>query len=119
MRLRPVRFHYKPEIDSSGLEQYGLVAEEVAKVYPDLVVYDDHGQPQTVRYHFISAMLLNEVQKQHRRLEDLAQENARLRRTNGALQSRLEHLEAAVGTIQAALDDSDVGGVTTRRVSLR
>jgi hypothetical protein len=70
MKLHPVRFRYKKDIDPSGLEQYGLVAEDVAKVYPNLVVYDDKGQPQTVRYHFVNAMLLNEVQKQARQIAD-------------------------------------------------
>jgi endosialidase-like protein len=70
MELRPVTFQYKPEYDESGLQQYGLIAEEVAKVDPQLVVYDADGTPQTVRYHFINAMLLNEVQKQHRQIED-------------------------------------------------
>jgi hypothetical protein len=74
MQLRPVRFRYKPDIDPSGLEQYGLVAEEVAKVYPDMVVHDDKGQPQTVRYHFVNAMLLNEVQKQARQIGTQAEQ---------------------------------------------
>src|SRR5262249_13840846 len=69
MKLRPVRFRYKKEIDSTGLQQYGLVAEEVAKIYPELVLYDDKGRPLSVRYHFVNAMLLNEVQKQERRLD--------------------------------------------------
>src|SRR5262249_54593116 len=56
LKLRPVRFHYKKDLDPKGLEQYGLVAEEVAKVDPNLVVYDRQGQPQTVRYHFVNAM---------------------------------------------------------------
>ena len=60
-QLRPVRFRYTREIDPSDLQQYGLVAEEVAQVYPELVVYDADGHPQTVRYHFVNAMLLNEV----------------------------------------------------------
>jgi len=50
------------------------VAEEVAKVYPNLVVYDDKGQPQTVRYHFVNAMLLNEVQKQARQIAQLTEQ---------------------------------------------
>ena len=66
MRLRPVAFRYKPQIDPTGLTQYGLIAEEVADVYPDLVVYDRDGRPETVRYHLVNALLLNEVQKQHR-----------------------------------------------------
>jgi hypothetical protein len=71
LKLRPVSFRYKPELDPTGLEQYGLVAEEVAEVYPDLVTCDDQGQPQTVRYHFLVPMLLNEVQKDRKEIEDL------------------------------------------------
>jgi hypothetical protein len=75
MQLRPVTFHYKPEYAGGPRTlQYGLIAEEVAAVYPDLVLRDPQtGQPQAVAYHLVNAMLLNEVQKQHRRIE--AQEN--------------------------------------------
>src|SRR5581483_11335757 len=81
MKLRTVRFHYKKDIDPLQVEEYGLVAEEVAKVYPNLVVNDDKGVPLTVRYHLLNAMLLNEVQKQARRLaaqEKLVAEQVRL-----------------------------------------
>jgi hypothetical protein len=61
MKLRPVRFRYTPELDRSGAEQYGLIAEEVSKVAPDLVIYDERGEPQSVRYDSVNAMLLNEV----------------------------------------------------------
>jgi hypothetical protein len=71
MKLRPVAFRYKPEIDPTGLTQYGLIAEDVAEVSPDLVVYDRDGRPETVRYHLVNALLLNEVQKQHREIEEL------------------------------------------------
>ena len=71
MNLRPVAFRYKPEIDPAGLTQYGLIAEDVAEVYPDLVVYDSDGKPETVRYHLVNALLLDEVQKQHREIEEL------------------------------------------------
>ncbi|HEV8268742.1 MAG TPA: tail fiber domain-containing protein, partial [Thermoanaerobaculia bacterium] len=71
MKLRPVAFRYKPEIDPTGLTQYGLIAEDVAEVSPDLVVYDRNGRPETVRYHLVNALLLNEVQKQHREIEEL------------------------------------------------
>ena len=54
-------FYYQPEMDSEHVRQYGLVAEEVAAVAPDLVAYDEEGTPQTVRYHFVHAMLLNEA----------------------------------------------------------
>jgi hypothetical protein len=62
MKLRPVTFYYKPEFDKTQTRQFGLVAEEVAQVAPQLVVFDKDGAPQMVRYHFVNAMLLNEVQ---------------------------------------------------------
>ncbi len=72
LALRPVTFHYKPAYDDgSHLLQYGLVAEEVAKVFPGLVQYDKNGKPLAVRYQFVNVMLLNEVQQQHREIEEL------------------------------------------------
>jgi hypothetical protein len=72
LRLRPVTFRYKaPYDDGSHLLQYGLIAEEVAAVYPGLVQYDENGAPLAVRYQFLSSMLLNEVQKQEARIEKL------------------------------------------------
>ena len=70
--LRPVTFHYKPEIDPEGIPQFGLVAEEVEKVNPDLVVRDKEGKPYTVRYDQVNAMLLNEFLKeqQHKRTRE-------------------------------------------------
>ena len=62
LKLRPVTFRYKS--DPTGALQYGLVAEEVAKVYPELVSYGFDGKPMTVHYLMLSAMLLNELQKQ-------------------------------------------------------
>ena len=74
MRLRPVTFLYKPEYDKGERTlQYGLIAEEVAKVYPELVAYDNDGQPYTVRYQYLATMLLNEVQKQYHRAEAQAE----------------------------------------------
>jgi hypothetical protein len=89
LKLRPVAFYYKPELDDTHTRQYGLVAEEVAQVAPQLVVFDKDGAPQTVRYHFVNAMLLNEVQKQRAiivRQESKIQD----------LEARLAKLEAAV-----------------------
>lgn len=67
-RLRPVSFYYKPEYDDSKNRtlQYGLIAEEVAAIYPELVIYDKDGQPSTVNYQLLAPMLLNEVQKQQK-----------------------------------------------------
>ncbi|MBV8844009.1 MAG: tail fiber domain-containing protein [Bryobacterales bacterium] len=102
MTLRPVTFRYKN--DPKGERQFGLIAEEVARVYPELVSYDPDGKPQTVQYQNLIAMLLNELQKQsnelHREVvanQKQAQEIAQLRTTQehqiGALEARLEALE--------------------------
>jgi hypothetical protein len=66
--LNPVTFHYKS--DSAGTPQFGLIAEEVAKVNPDLVVRDKNGEIYTVRYDAVNAMLLNEFLKAHRKMEE-------------------------------------------------
>ena len=71
LALRPVSFRYKPEIDPEGVPQFGLVAEEVEKVNPDLVVRDRDGKAYTVRYDAVNAMLLNEFLKEHRKVENL------------------------------------------------
>jgi hypothetical protein len=65
--LQPVTFRYKQELDPDGTAQFGLIAEEVAKVNPDLVVRDEEGKPYTVRYEAVNAMLLNEFLKEHRK----------------------------------------------------
>jgi Chaperone of endosialidase len=72
LALKPVTFHYKKEFDPEGAPQFGLVAEEVEKVNPDLVVRDDDGKPYTVRYEAVNAMLLNEFLKDHRKMEEQA-----------------------------------------------
>src|SRR5207237_5246830 len=70
LALRPVTFHYKPELDKLGIPQFGLIAEEVAKVDPELVTHDAKGDISTVRYEAINAMLLNEFLKEHRKVEE-------------------------------------------------
>ena len=62
---------YKKELDPHGIPQFGLVAEEVEKVNPDLVARDQQGKPYSVRYEAVNAMLLNEFLKEHRRVESL------------------------------------------------
>src|SRR5205823_4086520 len=70
LALRPVTFKYKPDVDPKSVSQFGLVAEEVEKVNPDLVARDDQGKPYTVRYEAVNAMLLNEFLKEHREVEE-------------------------------------------------
>jgi Chaperone of endosialidase len=70
LQLQPVTFHYKHELDPDSIPQFGLVAEHVEKVNPDLVARDDKGKPYSVRYEAVNAMLLNEFLKEHRRIEE-------------------------------------------------
>jgi hypothetical protein len=71
LTLRPVTFQYKEaEEDGSNPIQYGLIAEEVEKVMPDLVVYNDQGQPETLAYQTLAPLLLNELQKEHKQLQN-------------------------------------------------
>ena len=70
LALHPVMFHYKKELDPSKVAQFGLIAEEVAKVNPDLVARNDKGEIYSVRYDAVNAMLLNEFLKQHRKVEE-------------------------------------------------
>jgi len=68
--LKPVTFRYKHEIDSKGNPQFGLVAEDVEKVNPNLVARDAEGEVYTVRYEAVNAMLLNEFLKEHRKVQE-------------------------------------------------
>src|SRR4029077_5465046 len=70
LALKPVTFHYKKELDPDGIPQFGLVAEQVQKVNPDLVARDAGGKVYTVRYEAVNAMLLNEFLKEHRKNEE-------------------------------------------------
>ena len=83
--LKPVTFRYKKEIDPGGTSQFGLVAEDVEKVNPDLVIRDPEGKPYTVRYEQVNAMLLNEFLKEHRKVE---KQQAKLRSYSQLSQAR-------------------------------
>jgi len=88
--LRPVTFRYqKPFADGSKPIQYGLIAEELADVYPELVAHSADGQIETVKYQALNSMLLNELQKEHKQVQEQA-EAIRL------LQARLVVLEKAL-----------------------
>jgi trimeric autotransporter adhesin len=69
LALKPVTFRYKHDVDAKGTPQFGLVAEDVEKVNPDLVARDDEGKPFTVRYEAVNAMLLNEFLKARRQID--------------------------------------------------
>jgi hypothetical protein len=74
LALKPVTFRYKKEFDEAGISQFGLVAEDVEKVNPDLVVRDKGGKPYSVRYDQVNAMLLNEFLKEHHKVEEQQKE---------------------------------------------
>ena len=81
LALKPVSFRYKKEIDPQSIPEFGLIAEEVEKVNPDLIIRDKKGKPYTVRYEQINAMLLNEFLKEHRRAQEQAAAIGRLETT--------------------------------------
>lgn len=90
-RLRPVTFRYiQPGIDGSSRRDYGLIAEEVAAVFPDLVVYDADGRAQTVQYHELSVLMLNELQRQQRALDDQARQARERADAAAAQRARLD-----------------------------
>ena len=131
-QLRPVTFFYKPQSDDgSRLLQYGLIAEEVAKVYPELVAYEKDGQPYTVKYQLLAPLLLNEFQKQHKvvaaqqdelqtqlqQIETQQQQmqaqrqeidglKLQLQQQNASLQERLTKLESYVATQMKTASDN-------------
>src|SRR5436853_3261429 len=96
LALEPVTFRYKHDVDPDGIPQFGLVAEEVEKVNPDLVARDDQGKPYTVRYEAVNAMLLNEFLKAHRKVAEQGDEIAELRATVAQLKSALKEQAMAI-----------------------
>lgn len=94
MQLRPVRFRYLEQAaDGSRPHEYGLIAEEVAEVFPELVVFDSAGAPLTVYYRFIPILMLNELQRQEREIREL-------REALAAQASAIEELRAEVRKLQ-------------------
>ena len=123
LALKPVTFHYKS--DNTGTPQFGLIAEEVAEVNPDLVVRDKDGEIYTVRYDAVNAMLLNEFLKEHRKNEEqqatIAELKSELRTVSSqqrsdiqTLTARLEQQDAKIQRVSAQLE---LNNPTTRTVS--
>ena len=97
LALKPVTFRYKHEIDSKDIPQFGLVAEEVEKVNPNLVVRDPGGKAYTVRYEAVNAMLLNEFLKEHRKNE---QQEATIAQLKSTVAQQQKDFQAAVAQQQ-------------------
>ena len=107
--LKPVTFHYKREIDPAGRSQLGLVAEEVEKVNPDLVVRDKEGKPYTVRYDQINAMLLNEFLKEHNAFLEEQKKVRKLETALAAVNERLREQETKIERVSARIQASQSG----------
>lgn len=109
MALKPVTFRYKDEIDPSAIPQFGLVAEDVEKVDPTLVVHDEQGRPYTVRYDAINAMLLNEFLKEHRKMEQLedafAPQQKKFEARSAQQQKQIDELRADVSHTHLQLNN--------------
>src|SRR4030095_10581486 len=104
LSLQPVTFRYKNELDPNGIPQFGLIAEEVDKVNPDLVVRGEDGKVTTVRYEAVNAMLLNEFLKEHRKVEEqerkAQQQDARLVKQETTIARQQPQIEALTATVQ-------------------
>ena len=96
LTLKPVTFRYKQEIDPRSIRQFGLIAEEVEKVDPDLVGRDEKGKVYSVRYDAVNAMLLNEFLKEHGKVEKLETTVARQQRQIETLTADLQKVSAKV-----------------------
>ena len=102
--LQPVTFRYKKDIDPAQIRQLGLVAEDVEKVNPDLVVRDKEGKPYSVRYDQVNAMLLNEFLKEHRKVQEQGQELQKQAATIAKQQKQIEALTVGLQKVSAQLE---------------
>jgi len=102
LELQPVTFRYKHDLDPDAIPQFGLVAEQVEKVNPDLVVRDEEGKVTSVRYEAVNAMLLNEFLKEHGKVQELEKQvaalTAGLQRVTAELETR--HPVSGVAIVQ-------------------
>jgi hypothetical protein len=102
--LNPVTFRYKKEVDPTATSQFGLVAEEVEKVNPDLVVRDQEGKPYSVRYDQVNAMLLNEFLKEHRKVQKLETNDAEQQKEIKALIATVKNQAAQIQKVSAQIE---------------
>jgi Chaperone of endosialidase len=117
--LKPVAFRYKKEIDPAGRSQFGLVAEEVEKINPELVVRDKEGRPYSVRYDQVNAMLLNEFLKEHRKVESLEKAMAEQQKENEATRAMLKEQATQIQKVSAQLAAASPsrGGLAVSRLA--
>ena len=116
LALKPVTFHYKKEFDPDGIPQFGLVAEQVEKVKPDLVARDKEGKPYSVRYDQVNAMLLNEFLKEHKTVQEQGETIARLQKQIEALTVGLQNVNAQLAALSPSRGGGEVSKMTPRVV---
>jgi hypothetical protein len=104
--LKPVTFRYKKEIDPASALSFGLIAEEVAEINPDLITRDGDGKPQTVRYEAVNAMLLNEFLKEHRKVQEQEATITQLKKEMDAVVVRLKEQDSKIQKVSAQLEAS-------------
>jgi uncharacterized coiled-coil protein SlyX len=111
LALKPVTFQYKRELDPYGVRQFGLIAEQVEKVNPDLVVRDNQGRVSTVRYDAVNAMLLNEFLKEHRNVQELkaivAQQQKQIEALTATVRKVSERVELRAPAPQIAANEDE------------
>src|SRR6266576_2757983 len=108
LALKPVTFRYKHELDPDGIPQFGLVAEDVEKVNPDLVARDAEGEIYSVRYEAVNAMLLNEFLKEHRKVEEQDLTVREQKAAINQLKSALTKQEATIADQQKGFESKIV-----------
>jgi septal ring factor EnvC (AmiA/AmiB activator) len=118
LALKPVTFRYKHELDPDGIPQFGLVAEQVEKVNPDLVARDAKGEVYTVRYEAVNAMLLNEFLKEHRKVEQqeasITQLKSTLAQQQKNFQATATHQQKQIDALTAGLQKVSAQGEASR-----
>ena len=106
-RLNPVSFRYKPEIESTRPRGFGLIAEDVEQISPDLVTHGNDGQVNAVRYDAVNAMLLNEFLKEHRKIEEQEATISELKADAGTQEAIISDLKKTLESVQARLEEAD------------
>ena len=121
LKLKPVTFRYKHELDPDGIPQFGLVAEEVEKVNPDLVVRGEDGKVMTVRYEAVNAVLLNEFLKEHRKVEEqernVLDQQSTITTLKATVAQQQKQIEALAATVQKVSEQIEMNEPIRRLVT--
>ena len=114
LALKPVTFHYRKELDPDSIPQFGLVAEDVEKVNPNLVARDNDGKPYTVRYEAVNAMLLNEFLKEHRKVEELARHT---RSQDAVIEMQAKQIQVLTAQVEKVIEQIKICGAELQLIT--